>query len=95
MTLYQDCEDYFAQALASPRGIAVTLDTPGQAISFIQRMNTHRVRTRKLLEKTYPEDHPQHGKTPWDHLVLRRDKENKCVARIEPAKLEVKGVVEL
>jgi len=91
-TNYSDCESYFTQALENPKGIRVALDTNGAAIHFMQKMNTYRSNQRKALAKVYGADHPLHNKTPWDDLVLRVDKEDPTKVRIEPARLNVKGV---
>jgi hypothetical protein len=89
-------EEFFEQALLAPNGIAVDLDTKGQAINFMQKMNSHRVRQRKTNCKVYPEDHPMHNKTPWDNLVLRLDKENESSVLIQPGgEIKVKKVRQL
>jgi hypothetical protein len=95
MATYDNCDEFFDQALASPKGIALELESPGGAVNFIQRMNQFRVNYRKKMTQVDGGDSPLHGKTPWDNLILRRDKEDPSVVLIEPAMLKVKGVREL
>lgn len=95
MALPTNCEEYFEQALAAPNGIAVELDTPGQAVHFMQKMNQFRVKTRKNSKEVYETDHPKWNKTPWDELSISQDKEDKSVVLIRRVQLAVKKVREL
>jgi len=73
---FADCEEHFNRALAAERGIVIECETEGQANQLRQRLNTYRVRIRTLNTKVYPEDHPMHGKSQWDHLICRIPKES-------------------
>lgn len=91
---YSDSEEYFEQALASERGIAVDFATAGQATNFMQKLNSFRVKQRKTNSKVYPDGHPLHNRTPWDNIIVRKDPadESRTTVLLQPAKLEVKGV---
>lgn len=91
-SITDDYESFFNQALESEKGIAIDLDSPGQAIHFISKMNQFRFRQRKKAKDIYPLDHPMHNKTPWDILTLRADKENPCSVLISRATMTVKAV---
>lgn len=75
---YADCEELFEQALANPRGIGITLETPGAATHLRHKLNTFRVRLRKQSQKVYPPEDPKHGTSPYDALKVTEDKENPC-----------------
>ena len=94
---YTDSEDYFEQALASARGIAVDFDTAGQATHFMQKLNAFRVKQRRTNAKVYPDEHPLHNKTPWDNIIVRKDPEDesRSTVLLQPATLQVKKVREL
>lgn len=73
---YQDCERHFQSALESDNGIALTLETPGQATRLIQRMNTYRAILRKQSKEVYEPDHAQWGTSPFDAFSLKQDPAN-------------------
>lgn len=80
---YADCEEYFNQALASAKGIAIDCGSPGQANRMRQRLNTYRKRIREMNLLVYPEGHTLHGKSPWDHMICRTSKDNPNEVQID------------
>lgn len=93
--LPDNCEDFFTQALEANRGIAVELESEGQAVRFMQKLNQFRVKQRKINAGVYPKEHLMHNKTPWDDLVVSRDRDDPTVVLIRRISLEVKKVREL
>lgn len=74
---YNDCETQFEKALVSEHGIAMTLESPSQAVSFVQKMNTYRTMLRKRSRGIYPDPlHPLHGTSPYDAFKVSIDKQN-------------------
>lgn len=92
---YSDCEEQFERAITSVHGVAVSLDTPGSATQFIQKMNTYRERLRKQSRGIYPPDDPRYGTSPYDQFKLTIDKENPSRVLIKPYRINVLGVEEL
>lgn len=92
---YKDCEGYFEKALAAPNGIAVTLASPTEVITFILKMNTYREKLRKQNAQVYPPEHPQYARSIYDALKVSKDKDNPLKARIEPYRTNVTAVEEL
>jgi len=85
-------EDFFNQALEAERGIAVELESEGQAVRFKQKLNQGRVKQRKINASVYPQGHLLHNKTPWDDLVVTSDPTDASVVLIKRISLEVKKV---
>lgn len=59
------------RALASPKGIALTCDNRGHAISTVARLNTLRVKDRENSKTVYQDpDHPMYGCSIYDRLII-------------------------
>ena len=69
---YNDCIDYFEQALADPAGIRIAFDTHGQASIFCMRMQQCRSLQRAFHRRIYPDDDPRYGRSEFDPLVVRQ-----------------------
>lgn len=67
---YTDCYEVMATAIEDKRGVRVRMDSLGDATHF--RMRCHQARTldRRENSKTYASDHPLHGRSAYDVLVL-------------------------
>ena len=94
---YQDCYPYLDQALESPIGIRIDVgsgsDGVGAAHQLRMRLHYARKLSRVEAEKVYPFDHPSHGVSVYDSLVIRiREAEGKWWIYIQP--WVVKGAVE-
>lgn len=92
---YPDVEALFDRALASERGLVLTFSTEAEATLNAGRMNAYRVRLRRENAKTYPADHPLHGTSPYEGLMVRRDPTNRCLVKIEKLTVERFNVEEL
>lgn len=68
---YSDCFDLFDQALADTAGIRIEFATEGEAMQYRVRMHTARQINRKDNRETYTVDHPMHGQSPYDELIVR------------------------
>jgi len=90
-----EMEEYWEKALNSERGIAMTLETPNQAIRRSLELNAFRSSIRKFNASIYPEDHPMHGASRWDKLAVTKDPENPCRILIKEKVVQVVTVEEL
>lgn len=70
---FADVREIFDRALREPGGVRVTLESDGHAINAVQRLNTLRVIDRRQNSETYPKDHPMHGTSIYDTLVISKD----------------------
>jgi len=63
--------DYWEQALTQPAGIEVEFLTKKEAEAF--RFGLYRARNvdRVLNREIYPEGDELHGRSAWDHLLLK------------------------
>ena len=94
---YADCYTLLDQALDSAIGIRIDLGEgdPGVGAAHQLRMRLHYARrlSREEAEEVYPSDHPSHGVSVYDSLVIRiREAEGKWWIYIQP--WVVKGAVE-
>lgn len=90
---YLDCDEYFLKALESPNGLAITVATPGTAISLRGKMNSYRELLRKNSRKAYPDpEDPRHGRSPYDAFKLAIDPKNDCRIIIKLHRIEIVGV---
>ena len=67
---FADIKLLFEQALESERGIKITCSSRGAAMLLRSRFNYYRKMDRGENKKTYSEDHPMHGWSIYDGLVL-------------------------
>lgn len=81
---YVDCEDYWTRAQSAPRGIGVTLDSPGHAKRLIQRLNAYRVLLRKRAQEIYPPGDPKWGVSVYDTMRASVDPNNPARVLIQP-----------
>jgi hypothetical protein len=71
---YTDCYEAFDRALDHPRGIKVPTRTSADAERLRMRMHQARKLAREANTKIYPDpEHPLHGRSPYDALVVRID----------------------
>lgn len=76
---FEDVKEIFLRALETPKGIKVKCHTRAEAINLRSRLNYYRQMDRNENKKVYPPDHPQHGGSVYDKLILRippRDSED-------------------
>lgn len=68
---YLDCFDLLERATEAPRGIRV--EVPSHARGTHLRMRIHQARQIDRFEnsRTYPSDHPLHGRSPYDIFTCR------------------------
>lgn len=82
---YADCEAYWDKALAASRGIAITMDSAGQAKRLIQRLNAYRVLLRKRNQEIYPAGDPRWGVSIYDGHRASLDPDNPARVLIRPS----------
>lgn len=92
LAAYSDCEDHFNQALAAPRGIAITLGSAEAATRYAHKLNSYRSKIRKKNRSVYPPDHPSYGTSPFDALQVGKDKDHPERVLIRPYQTPVVGV---
>lgn len=97
---YSDCYAYFDKALTTKLGIRIRVKDAGAAKHLRSRLHTARVNSRREAMDIYAEDHPMHGISPYDNLIVRvksKDKPGQSIAWyvfIEP-RIEVDAVEEI
>lgn len=69
---YGDCYEAMDRALTNSRGVRVAVADMDAATFLRMRMHQARVIDRRRKTEIYPEpDHPLHGASPYDKLVVR------------------------
>lgn len=83
---YDECRALYDRALDDPKGARACLDTYDACFAFRTRMHYFRRLDAKANAKAYPEDHPSHGTSIYDTLMVRivRDEDGKYWLYIEP-----------
>ncbi len=92
---YGDCEEYFEKAASSEKGIAVTVNSPGMAVKFRQKMNAYRVLLRKQSRALHELNDPRHGTCPYDAYELSIDPEDESRVFIRKYQMSAVKVEEL
>jgi hypothetical protein len=67
---YTDIRTAMDRALQSDKGIRVKIGEAGKAIHFRQKCYKLRLLDRKNSLNIYPKDHPMHGVSAYDSLVI-------------------------
>lgn len=68
---YSDCIQYLDRALEDNRGIRIRVKDIPSAMYFRLRCNQARKLDRENNAKVYDLDHPMHGRSSYDQLVLK------------------------
>lgn len=85
---FDDCFDAFDRALSTTKGIRMTFADFGAANHFRVRLHKARVKDREQNAETYEEDHPSHGTSKYDELIVRvREINGKGIIMIEKIRL--------
>ncbi len=95
---YNDCFDYFDQALQDPVGLAVGFEFSGDARQFRLRMNAARALDREENAATYADNtaHPLYGRSQYDELQLKlRQANGRTYIVIERNSVKVLEVIPL
>ena len=84
---YLDCYKFYERAEASSAGIRIPTGTLANAKTLQMRLHQARSLLRRENSKAYPDDHPLHDTSEFDHLQakLREDIEGNWWVYIEPA----------
>lgn len=67
---YDDVRTLLDQAIASEKGIRIHLETPAACIHLRHRAYAFRKMDRRNNREIFPPGHIQHGKSPYDSLML-------------------------
>ena len=67
---FPECIEILQQALESERGLKLTFPTPEAAFSFRMRCYSARRCAQRESKKLFVPDHPMHGKSFYDSLVM-------------------------
>lgn len=94
---FEDIEAAFERALQAPKGIRIACRSRGEAVVLRSRFNYYRKLDRKRNESIYEPDHPMHGRSPYDRLVLRIPPKGNgdYILYIEPRSVEDLNIEEL
>jgi hypothetical protein len=68
---YRDVYDVLDRAMDDKEGVRIHFDKEGDAYYFRLRAHQARKLHRKDNAATYERDHPLHGASPYDQLVVR------------------------
>lgn len=83
---YEDCFKLFDEAIDN--GARAQFATHGEAHIYSLRLNQARALRALENQRLYPKDDPAWGKTDYDHLIVRKpreDDEGKWWVYVEPA----------
>jgi hypothetical protein len=69
---YDDCLDYFEQALTDPIGLRLKFEDYGQANLFTMRMHQARALQRTDHQRIYSPEDPRWGRSDFDRLMVRK-----------------------
>src|SRR6266702_8822129 len=67
---YGDCYDLLDKAVEDAKGMRVRFSTFAGAQAFRMRMYAARSVDREDNKGIYPKDHPMHGRSPYDVLLM-------------------------
>lgn len=73
---YDDCMEYFQQALDDDLGLRIKFTDFGQANLFTLRMHQARALQRQLHRRLYPESDIRYGRSEFDKLTVRQPKQD-------------------
>lgn len=91
---YTDCVEVYDQALASNHGVRVRVKDHDAAWNFRMRMHQARKLIRIDNARTYEDDHPLFGKSPYDAYTLRiKQVGDKVYVYLEPNRV-LAGAIE-
>lgn len=71
VTSYPDLRNVLDKALESTKGVRLTFEDDKAATTFKGRVHSFRFLDRKENKKIYPEDHPMHGRSVYDPLMVK------------------------
>lgn len=69
---YIDCFDLMDKAIADPKGVRLKFGKYGDAWYFRLRIHSARRIDRTDNKRTYDEEHPLHGRSVYDDLIIRQ-----------------------
>lgn len=84
---YEDCFEALDRALASAKGIRMTVADENSAVHMKNRLHYARKLDRDSNAETYDPGHPLHGTSQYDALVIRLRFGAKPTILIEKIKL--------
>lgn len=73
---YDDCLDYFQQALDDTHGLRLRFADYGQANIFTLRMHQARALQRQLHRRLYDANDPRYGRSEYDKLMVRQPRQD-------------------
>lgn len=79
---YADLLETWQRALESPKGIRIRTDTPEAAHALRMRLYHARRAQQRQHKRVYPTDHPMHGRSYYDSMSSRIDKDDPCAVII-------------
>lgn len=96
---FSDVHEVLERALSAPKGIRIPCSSRSAAITLRARSNYYRKLDRVRNRETYPEkDHPMHGASVYDSLVLRippKGTPEETTLYIEPRSIEDFNIEEI
>lgn len=92
---FTDLRELLDRALSSERGLAVRLETPGQATNLVQRINYFRRQNKIDSRDIYPADHPMFNRSAYDALRVYKPALTSCEVCLDKFSTEILEVREL
>lgn len=87
---YLDCLKLMDRALENTKGVRIAFNDMGAARHYRTRLHTARTIVRQDNTSVYDTDHPMHGRSIYDPLVVRepREEDGKIWLYIEKISIE-------
>lgn len=76
---YEDCRDAMNQALDDDKGIRIKVGDIDAATFFRMRLHQARKLDREKNKSVYDRDHPMHGVSEYDRLIIKLRTQNDSV----------------
>lgn len=93
ITSYVDIRGALDRALASEKGVRLRFPDEKAAYTFAGRVHSFRYQDRKENKKIYPEDHPMHGRSAYDPLMVKKESPTVvCVIKLEGVEFEIEDL---
>lgn len=90
ITSYVDIRGALDRALTSEKGVRLRFPDERAALTFKGRVHSFRYQDRKENKKVYPEDHPMHGRSAYDPLMVKTEEPTVvCVIKLEGVDFEM------
>ena len=74
ISAYADCEEIFARAAASEKGIRIRCGSVGKGRHLRSRLYEYRRKDRKRSMASYTESDPQYNRSSYEEMLIKCEK---------------------